>query len=467
MASEMSAKLDPELLAQIDGLRDSEIRQVAPDEIVRVVQKIIDGMNSDIPSLELAVRTDLEALADYIQVTKSDIMSIDPEGIPDEHLPVATVELDAIVRATEEATNTIMESAEQIEQIASTMDNENNEALINATTRIFEACGFQDITGQRISKVVGALQEIENKIESLLEIFGDNDPQAREDRRRKRADQRAAAKHRPPGEMDDRDLLQGPQLPKDAIGQDDIDALFTSMDYGPVDKGWNMLRAARRDPTLILILSLYLLLLAFFILLNNISEVEKARSKAVAGSLQATFAFRGRPTSNPTVSISTISKVLGDDSLDRRLGTLVRAELRLARFEVIEPGRLMQLRVHEAALFTGLDNEISSTGRRLIDKIATELRNPPPGVRYDVEIRLSRMRAGARTPARARTRAGGDGLLNRIRRAAALSQALAEAKGWPGTIAGGVEHSGSAEARFLFEIRPEPQRPLFEDWAGG
>ncbi len=222
-----------------------------------------------------------------------------------------------------------------------------------------------------------------------------------------------------------------------------------------MDKGWNMLREARRDPTLILILSLYLLLLAFFILLNNISEVEKARSKAVAGSLQNTFALRGRPTYKPAVLTSAIGNVLGDNSLDRRLGALVRAELRLARFEVIEPGRLMLLRVHEAALFTGLDNEISSTGRRLIDKIATELRNPPPGVRYDVEIRLSR------------TRAGGDGLLNRIRRAAALPRALAEAKEWPGTIAGGVEHAGSAEARFLFEIRSEPQRPLFEDKAGG
>ena len=222
-----------------------------------------------------------------------------------------------------------------------------------------------------------------------------------------------------------------------------------------MDKGWNMLREARRDPTLILILSLYLLLLAFFILLNNISEVEKARSKAVAGSLQNTFALRGRPTYKPAVLTSAIGNVLGDNSLDRRLAALVRAELRLARFEVIEPGRLMQLRVHEAALFTGLDNEISSTGRRLIDKIATELRNPPPGVRYDVEIRLSR------------TRAGGDGLLNRIRRAAALPRALAEAKEWPGTIAGGVEHAGSAEARFLFEIRSEPQRPLFEDKAGG
>ena len=230
MASEMSAKLDPEFLGQIDDLRDGKIRQVAPDEIVRVVQKIIDGMNADVPALELAVRSDLEALADYIQVTKSDIMSIDPEGIPDEHLPVAAVELDAIVLATEEATHSIMECAEKIEQIATSLDNDKNEALVNATTRIFEACGFQDITGQRISKVVGALQEIENKIEGLLEIFGDNDPQARQDRRRKRAAQRAAARNKPPGEVDDRALLQGPQLPKDAIGQDDIDALFTSMD---------------------------------------------------------------------------------------------------------------------------------------------------------------------------------------------------------------------------------------------
>lgn len=230
MASEMSAKLAPELLGQIDDLRDGKIRQVAPDEIVRVVQKIIDGMNSDVPALETAVRSDLEALADYIQVTKSDIMSIDPEGIPDEHLPVATVELDAIVLATEEATHSIMESAEEIEQIATSLDNDKSEVLVAATTRIFEACGFQDITGQRISKVVGALQEIENKIEGLLEIFGDNDPQARQDRRRKRADQRAAAMNKPSGDMDDRDLLQGPQLPKDAIGQDDIDALFTSMD---------------------------------------------------------------------------------------------------------------------------------------------------------------------------------------------------------------------------------------------
>ena len=216
-----------------------------------------------------------------------------------------------------------------------------------------------------------------------------------------------------------------------------------------------MLRAARRDPTLILILSLYLLLLAFFILLNNISEVEKARSKAVSGSLQSTFSSRGRPTSNPAPFTTAIGNVPSEESLEGRLGALVRAELRLASFDVIKPGRLMQLRVHESALFAGPDNELSATGRRLIDKIAGEIGNPPRGVRYEVEILLSR--AGA----------GGDALKNRIRRAAALSQALAGAKVRRGTIAAGVEHAESAEARFLFEIRPETRPALFGDKAGG
>jgi chemotaxis protein CheZ len=221
-------KLDPQLVDQIDDLRDGKIRQVGPDEIVKVVQNIIDGLNADVPSLELAVRANLEELADYIQVAKTEILSFDPEGISDEHLPIATVELDAIVRSTEEATNSIMEAAETIEGMAAELDADKNDALIEETTRIFEACGFQDITGQRISKVIKALQDIESKIEGLISIFGDNDPEAREQRRRQRAAENGTSVS--VGEIDERELLEGPQLPDNAVSQDDIDALLASMD---------------------------------------------------------------------------------------------------------------------------------------------------------------------------------------------------------------------------------------------
>lgn len=230
MPTESATKLDPELMEQIDLLRDGKIRQVGPNEIVKVVQNIIDGMNSDIPSLEISVRADLEALADFIQVTKSEIMTIDPEGISDEHLPVATVELDAIVRATEAATNIIMEAAEEVELIAGDLDEDKRNTLINAATRIFEACGFQDITGQRIGKVIAALQEVENKVEGLIAIFGDTDPGAREERRKRRIAELKAGNGKSPQELTDEELIHGPQLPENAASQDDIDALFASMD---------------------------------------------------------------------------------------------------------------------------------------------------------------------------------------------------------------------------------------------
>ena len=114
------------------------------------------------------------------------------------------------------------EVAEEIEQIAASLDNDKTEALIDATTRIFEACGFQDITGQRVSKVVRALQRIEVKITDLLKTFGEDPgtPVAK-----KKA---APIKIDPTGP--DADLLIGPQMPKQTNTQAEIDAILASFD---------------------------------------------------------------------------------------------------------------------------------------------------------------------------------------------------------------------------------------------
>jgi len=83
-------------------------------------------------------------------------------------------------------------------------------------TRIYEACNFQDITGQRITKVVRTLKHIEDKIEALLSAFGDG--------------VRSTAPNTE-GTLpsnDDRRLLHGPQLPEDANRQDEIDAIFAN-----------------------------------------------------------------------------------------------------------------------------------------------------------------------------------------------------------------------------------------------
>ena len=169
----------------------------------------------------------MNALGRY--AIKQEILELRPDEISQEHLPAASIELDAIVSATENATNAIMESAEAIEAIGTELGGDANDRLIDATTRIFEACSFQDITGQRIGKVVRALREIETKIDDLLGVFGEEDDDARQARLvRHSAANDGAADNEGQDAISDADLLDGPQLPENAISQDDIDNLFAN-----------------------------------------------------------------------------------------------------------------------------------------------------------------------------------------------------------------------------------------------
>ena len=229
-SSQVEATAEEELAAtlesEIAAVKSGKIHHADAAEILEIVQTIIDSMNRDVPSIDVAVRDDLEDLASYIRETKNEIMNLSPEDISDEHLSTASVELDAIVNATEKATNSIMEAAEQIEVVGEEVGDEVAEKICNATMQIYEACGFQDITGQRISKVVKAMQEIENKIDDLIGVFGDGDEEAQEERRRARDKSRDEKRQEAIAEGE---LLEGPQLPQTAVSQDDIDSLFDSL----------------------------------------------------------------------------------------------------------------------------------------------------------------------------------------------------------------------------------------------
>jgi chemotaxis protein CheZ len=81
-------------------------------------------------------------------------------------------------------------------------------------TRIYEASAFQDITGQRITKIVRALQHIESKLQTLVEECGGADDTAEGE----------------PEVTGDAALLNGPQLGKNANSQTEIDLLFGAAD---------------------------------------------------------------------------------------------------------------------------------------------------------------------------------------------------------------------------------------------
>ncbi len=216
--------LDEDVEKQLHGLSGSAVR-VDPEDILEVVQSVMASIEGDHTSLSQRLYADIEALAEYINTAKSEITEIRADKINSVYLPEASDQLSAIVGATEKATNEIFEAVELIEELASTLEPAQAERITEAVTRVYEACSFQDITGQRITKVVTALQNVETRVDALLRALGGESNGAAAGL--PLDEEPAAAK---PGARPDEDLMHGPQMPGEANSQDDIDALLASFD---------------------------------------------------------------------------------------------------------------------------------------------------------------------------------------------------------------------------------------------
>jgi chemotaxis protein CheZ len=166
------------------------------------------------------LRNEIRAMSLAIQQTKTEIAALRPPNTADDRLMVVTQELDAIVIATERATNTILESAEKVDLLAEQVQATGTDItaqnlagdIRDTVISMFEACNFQDITGQRISKVVKTLQFIEERINKMIEIWG---PDAFDD-----------VEHSADEIDEEAKLLNGPQLANQGVSQADIDKLF-------------------------------------------------------------------------------------------------------------------------------------------------------------------------------------------------------------------------------------------------
>jgi chemotaxis protein CheZ len=189
---------------------------VEPDMVAEVVRAVLTTMSGDLTATETSLLTEVEELGRTIASAKAEIAALRVDDITGHDIPFATDELDAIVSHTASATHAILESCETLDEVASTMTGEAMTKLQDATTRIYEACSFQDITGQRITKVVTTLKAIEGKVAHIIATFG-----------HRTATAEIMADERRGGEEE---LLNGPQLPALAMDQSDIDKLLASFD---------------------------------------------------------------------------------------------------------------------------------------------------------------------------------------------------------------------------------------------
>lgn len=202
---------------------DPDHKSVSNETVARIVAEVVGSMRGDVSSADFAMYQELLALAEYIRGAKQEIAALKRDDLQNQHFRTAADELDAIVAATEDATNNIMEAAELVETTAETLEGDSADQLGEAVTKIYEACSFQDITGQRIGKVVNALKHIETKIADLITAFGEEGAHA------DGAQAAPAAPARSDDARPDAHLLNGPQLTHTAKSQDEIDALFDSL----------------------------------------------------------------------------------------------------------------------------------------------------------------------------------------------------------------------------------------------
>jgi chemotaxis protein CheZ len=219
---------NPELQHQLAKLQ-SQGEAVSPAEITAIVESVMSRLAGDLTSTDIKLYSELEALARFIQTARSEIAAVRPEQISAEDIPLATDELDAVVGATEEATGTILDACEALEKVSGTAAPEVAEAITSSVTRIYEACNFQDITGQRITKVVKTLKHIEDRVSAMLTAFG-NEIAKHQGERPAAAPVVAPPVSAPPAVTPEGDLLNGPQLPDDAKKQAEIDAILASFD---------------------------------------------------------------------------------------------------------------------------------------------------------------------------------------------------------------------------------------------
>lgn len=166
------------------------------------------------------VRRDLLEMAEAISKTRSEISAMRSADVDDCKFNSATEELDAIVEATEKATSDILTAAEDIQETAWLLRENGGceqscDKLDAHATDIYTACSFQDLTGQRISKVVHTLRFLENRVLAMIDIWGLEDLDARD--------------RIPEAERAGADLLNGPARKGEGIDQSQIDLVI---DFG-------------------------------------------------------------------------------------------------------------------------------------------------------------------------------------------------------------------------------------------
>lgn len=194
-----------------------------------IIENLSESYRSELRAVS-NLRSDITEIDEAIRGTKKELAAI-KVGNNIGGVDIAALELTTVVSQTEAATNDILAASEAIETMAGAIQSETDldaakslaAEIAERITIIYMACNFQDLSGQRVSRVVETLNFVEGRIHKMIDAWGGLqalhdliEAEIRSKEEEKETEGSAA-------------LLTGP-VPvngEDHVGQNEIDALFS------------------------------------------------------------------------------------------------------------------------------------------------------------------------------------------------------------------------------------------------
>ncbi len=199
-----------------EKLKKSKTKPMSLTDIIGVAELLTSSLQPLLRQIDSTIHKELRSILLRIESLRTEIAKVRADDISHHKIPEMGRELSAIVEATEGATNNIMESAEAVMDYTGNDLEEYKQIVADRMMQIFEACSFQDLTGQRVTKIVETVEIIEERINLLCDML----------------DMSATSEKAPPEELTEKQrrkkelMLNGPALAGEGVNQSAIDELF-------------------------------------------------------------------------------------------------------------------------------------------------------------------------------------------------------------------------------------------------
>ena len=220
------SKIATRIRESLEKVRDTDLENSELIDVLRLAQQLTNTMQIFFGSLDQTIHEEFHTIASHISRTRDEIAALRPNDIKEQRIPIAGAELEAVVEDTEKATEVIMAEAEAIMGLE--IDPSNPDVYQNSVNeamyRIIEACSFQDLAGQRVSKAIMSLKHIEERVARFASTIGVTDAEMGESERAEFERRQEVLLHGP--------ARGGPETEQSAVDdimgmdQDSIDALF-------------------------------------------------------------------------------------------------------------------------------------------------------------------------------------------------------------------------------------------------